>query len=70
MTLLADGDSDLFIDGKLIPGGAGRFPTVNPATEEVLADRAEVPEVMPWPEEVAVDERFPDGLAMRCPWER
>lgn len=44
--------------------------TAAATTEEVLADRAEVPEVMPWPEEVAVDERFPDGLAMRCPWER
>ncbi|GAB5902887.1 aldehyde dehydrogenase [Mycobacteroides chelonae] len=41
MTLLADGDSDLFIDGKLIPGGAGRFPTVNPATEEVLGTAAD-----------------------------
>ncbi len=26
----------LFIDGKLAPGGAGEFDTVNPATEEVL----------------------------------
>ncbi|WP_078325133.1 aldehyde dehydrogenase [Mycobacteroides salmoniphilum] len=41
MALLADGDSDLFIDGKLIPGGAGRFPTVNPATEEVLGTAAD-----------------------------
>ncbi|OBB82031.1 aldehyde dehydrogenase [Mycobacterium colombiense] len=36
MALLADGVSELFIDGKLSPGSAGNFPTVNPATEEVL----------------------------------
>lgn len=36
MALLADGVSELFIDGKLSPGGAGNFATVNPATEEVL----------------------------------
>ncbi|ORA08856.1 aldehyde dehydrogenase [Mycobacterium arosiense] len=36
MALLADGVSELFIDGKLSAGGAGNFPTVNPATEEVL----------------------------------
>ncbi|ORB58962.1 aldehyde dehydrogenase [Mycobacteroides saopaulense] len=41
MTLLADGESELFVDGKLIPGGAGRFPTVNPATEEVLGTAAD-----------------------------
>ncbi|MDM4140036.1 MULTISPECIES: aldehyde dehydrogenase [Mycobacterium] len=36
MALLADGVSELFIDGKLSPGGAGNFATVNPATEEML----------------------------------
>ncbi|CQA09043.1 Probable aldehyde dehydrogenase AldA [Mycobacteroides abscessus] len=41
MTVLSDGDSELFIDGKLLPGGAGRFPTVNPATEEVLGTAAD-----------------------------
>ena len=33
--------SDLFIDGSLVPGGAGRFATVNPATEEVLGTAAD-----------------------------
>lgn len=36
MALLADGVSELFIDGKMSAGSAGTFPTVNPATEEVL----------------------------------
>ena len=36
MALLADGVSQLFIDGKMSAGGAGTFPTINPATEEVL----------------------------------
>lgn len=36
MALLADGVSELFIDGKLSAGSAGNFATVNPATEEVL----------------------------------
>src|ERR1700739_2703573 len=36
MALLADGVSELFIDGKMSPGGAGTFPTVNPATEAGL----------------------------------
>ncbi len=36
MALLADGVSELFIDGKMSAGNAGTFPTVNPATEEVL----------------------------------
>ncbi len=47
MAIGADRDSDLFIDGALTPGGAGRFDTVNPATEEILgtaanADRADM----------------------------
>jgi len=47
MAIGADRTSDLFIDGTLTPGGAGRFATVNPATEEVLgtaanADRADM----------------------------
>ncbi len=40
-TLLADGVSELFIDGKLSPGSAGTFPTINPATEEVLGVAAD-----------------------------
>ncbi|ETW26546.1 aldehyde dehydrogenase [Mycobacterium gastri] len=41
MALLANGVSALFIDGKLSEGGAGTFPTVNPATEEVLGVAAD-----------------------------
>lgn len=41
MALLADGVSSLFIDGKLSEGSAGTFPTVNPATEEVLGVAAD-----------------------------
>lgn len=40
MAIAADRNSDLFIDGRLLPGGAGRFTTVNPATEEVLGTAA------------------------------
>lgn len=36
MSLLADGVSALFIDGNFAEGSAGTFPTVNPATEEIL----------------------------------
>jgi aldehyde dehydrogenase (NAD+) len=38
---LADGVSELFIDGKLSSGNAGTFPTINPATEEVLGVAAD-----------------------------
>jgi aldehyde dehydrogenase (NAD+) len=41
MALLADGVSGLFIDGKVSPGNAGTFPTLNPATEEVLGVAAD-----------------------------
>ena len=41
MALLADGKSDLLIDGKLVAGSSGTFPTVNPATEEVLGVAAD-----------------------------
>ena len=41
MAIVADRASDLFIDGQLVDGGAGRFPTVNPATEEVLGTAAD-----------------------------
>lgn len=41
MTLLADGVSALFIDGKLSQGGGGTFSTINPATEEVLGVAAD-----------------------------
>ncbi|WP_020098752.1 aldehyde dehydrogenase [Mycobacterium sp. 360MFTsu5.1] len=41
MTLLGDGESRLLIDGKLVPGSRGTFPTVNPATEEVLGVAAD-----------------------------
>ena len=40
MAIAADRNSDLFIDGKLVAGGAGRFQTINPATEEVLGTAA------------------------------
>jgi aldehyde dehydrogenase (NAD+) len=41
MALLADGVSGLFIDGKVCTGNAGTFPTINPATEEVLGVAAD-----------------------------
>ena len=41
MALLADGVSALLIDGKLTTGSAGTFPTINPATEEVLGVAAD-----------------------------
>ena len=41
MAIAADRHSDLFIDGHLVAGGAGRFPTVNPATEEILGTAAD-----------------------------
>lgn len=41
MALLANRESQLFIDGKLVAGGAGTFSTVNPATEEVLGVAAD-----------------------------
>ncbi|EHI12014.1 aldehyde dehydrogenase [Mycolicibacterium thermoresistibile] len=36
MSLLADRESRLLIDGKLVAGSAGAFTTINPATEDVL----------------------------------
>jgi aldehyde dehydrogenase (NAD+) len=41
MALVADGVSALLIDGKLTSGSSGTFPTVNPATEEVLGAAAD-----------------------------
>ena len=41
MALLGDRESRLLIDGKLVLGGGGTFPTVNPATEEVLGVAAD-----------------------------
>ena len=41
MGLLADGVSALFIDGKMSTGNGGTFPTINPATEEVLGVAAD-----------------------------
>ena len=41
MGLLNDRESQLFIDGKLVAGSGGTFPTVNPATEEVLGVAAD-----------------------------
>ncbi|MDT5351250.1 MAG: aldehyde dehydrogenase [Mycobacterium sp.] len=41
MALIADGVSALFIDGKPCRGSAGTFPTINPATEEVLGVAAD-----------------------------
>lgn len=41
MSIAGDARSDLFVGGKLIPGGGGVFQTVNPATEEVLGTAAD-----------------------------
>jgi len=41
MGIQADRESRLLIDGKLVPGSAGTFPTVNPATEETLGVAAD-----------------------------
>jgi aldehyde dehydrogenase (NAD+) len=41
MALLGDGESRLLIDGKLVTGSGGAFPTINPATEEVLGVAAD-----------------------------
>lgn len=41
MAIAAERTSDLFIDGTLVPGGRGRFPTINPASEEVLGTAAD-----------------------------
>ena len=41
MGMLADRQSQLLIDGKLEAGSAGTFPTLNPATEEVLGVAAD-----------------------------
>jgi aldehyde dehydrogenase (NAD+) len=44
MSILADRESRLFIDGKLVAGSGGTFETVNPATEEVLGVAANADE--------------------------
>ena len=44
MSILADRESRLFIDGKLVAGSAGTFQTINPATEEVLGVAANADE--------------------------
>ncbi|MDG4665491.1 aldehyde dehydrogenase [Mycobacterium sp. 236(2023)] len=41
MSLLADRESKLLIDGKLVTGSSGTFPTINPATEETLGVAAD-----------------------------
>jgi aldehyde dehydrogenase (NAD+) len=41
MAILANGESRLLVDGKLVAGSAGAFPTVNPATEDVLGVAAD-----------------------------
>src|SRR5215207_8861651 len=41
MGLLSDRQSQLLIDGTLVAGSGGTFPTVNPATEEVLGVAAD-----------------------------
>ena len=41
MALLANRESQLLVDGKLIGGGGGTFTTINPATEEVLGTAAD-----------------------------
>ena len=40
MAIAVDRTSALFIDGVLGPGGSGLYPTINPATEEVLGTAA------------------------------
>lgn len=40
MAIAAERSSDLFIAGELVPGSAGDFLTVDPATEEVLGTAA------------------------------
>ncbi len=40
MAVVAGRSSDLFIDGQLVSGRAGRYPNVNPATEEILGTAA------------------------------
>lgn len=44
MSILADRESRLLIDGKLVEGSGGTFETVNPATEEVLGVAANADE--------------------------
>ena len=44
MSLLADRESRLLIDGKLVTGSGGTFETINPATEEVLGVAADADE--------------------------
>ncbi len=41
MAIATERASDLYIDGALTAGGAGRFPTLNPATEEVIGTAAD-----------------------------
>ncbi|CAA0079591.1 Putative aldehyde dehydrogenase [Mycolicibacterium vanbaalenii] len=41
MPILADRESRLLIDGKLVAGSSGTFPTLNPATEETLGVAAD-----------------------------
>lgn len=41
MSITGDGHSDLFIDGNLVAGAGGVFPTLNPATEEILGTAAD-----------------------------
>jgi len=41
MAILADRESRLLIDGKLVAGSSGAFPTINPATEETLGVAAD-----------------------------
>lgn len=41
MALLSDRESRLLIAGKLVTGGSGTFPTLNPATEEVIGVAAD-----------------------------
>ncbi|MGU3499955.1 aldehyde dehydrogenase [Mycobacterium sp. C31M] len=44
MAILADRESRLLIDGKLVSGNGGTFETINPATEEVLGVAANADE--------------------------
>ena len=41
MTVAADATYRLFIDGEWVDPGAGAYPVINPATEQVIAQAPE-----------------------------
>ena len=64
MAIAAEGSSDLFIDGMLAAGGAGRFPTINPAT----ARRCWAPPPTPTPRTWTGPSRRPAGHSTVTDW--